>query len=491
MRSAVPDNHKWSLNFPYWAFLVGLCLSLLITPEAARAQSASQTFSKTCPEDVRALPASRLWPEYCALSERPAAFDGGSGPLAPLSGVWHVELRGLDASDLKVDPALTLILLRTSGRSIRNDKVQMATPVWTYGMIETAPGKPPRFKHFDGTKQAELIDRGLQVNAGSLGAGGETLTIQLKPDANAGVSASWVMKDRSGKADLTKRPPRIKTAFFYATSSKTDHVDTVPFGTRPGNIVKTAPLTCGFGNMRGNCPTFWIDLIGENLIGRHPFWLDPASRLEIETKWICKDETTVSDWHTCLHFGGNVGVRIKGYIHNNARSGEHTLWVYGQPVRFKFTVEVEDPGPVTIKTSPLVFIGQSPAQSISTKPLTFVGLSRSMDIETKPLVFVGQSPSHEITTEPLTFVGMSPSAAINTAPLMFVGLSRSHEIKTDALTFVGLSPAQRINSLPLVFHGQSPATKITTKPLTFQGQSPALRITTKPLAFVGAGKAQP
>lgn len=477
MRDIAPVSNMRPPGRADRAGFVWLCLwaafFTLAAASAALTQSTSvpPVFSTACPEDVRTLPAARLWPEYCGRGEKPAAHDGGGGPLADLSGAWHVELRGLNDGDLTVAPTLTVVLLHTDGRRLKGEELVLEPPVWTYGVILNDPDDGPYFRYMDGESQAVAQRDGVEINAGALGRQNEKLRLTLSRQPGGAFSAAWTLGDRSGAAVLQKLLPVLTSAVFRSNSKGNDLVDTPPVGTRPGKILKQPPLTCGAGNARGNCPTFFVDLYGDNLIGRHPLWLDPASRLELEPKWICKDGTTVSDWNTCLHFGGNVGLRVKVYIHNHATSGEHVLWVYGQPVRLAFTIDGE--GPLTIRTAPLVFVGQSPARTISTETLTFVGRSPPVTVTTDTLIFVGQSRAHQITTDTLSFAGQSPSKAITTETLVFQGQSASHQISTDALTFVGHSPQLNISTQQLSFQGQSPAQQINSKPLTFVGKKDA------------------
>jgi len=177
------------------------------------------------------------------------------------------------------------------------------------------------------------------------------LKVRASEDTNVLVG-QWTYENESGMTRWYRRPPpKInKLSIYKASILDGKYVsDNWLFGQRAGRVEREHPVDCGYGDMRGNCQSFWITLLGDNFAGVHTInWMDPAQETHMELNradWVCKNgnyHTTSASPFGCGHdktIGDQTaGIRIKMILRAGIEPGERILMVGGQKIPINLTI---------------------------------------------------------------------------------------------------------------------------------------------------------
>lgn len=109
-------------------------------------------------------------------------------------------------------------------------------------------------------------------------------------------------------------------------------------------VTVTGPYSDASWYMRGNRPTVYLNLYGENMWGLHYFWLPRESDIEISgLNYICQMQNGEgyplhSNYHVCMSQGGVLGVQLPLILWPNAKPGPHTLYFNDQEIVFNLNL---------------------------------------------------------------------------------------------------------------------------------------------------------
>lgn len=289
--------------------------------------------NSACPEDAQWMGAAQVYPDYCGRDRPPPIHFERHW----LDGVWDVYTPGDQPVDQmkiyvhmkggilhRVDPnapSPASAVVRYRGNAeynqggyaiILNEKED--------GSLETAFGQ---FGYCSCVSVHWRMRRTGDPNI---------LRGEWEFDGRKGAS-TW---RRSASGTGTVRSVVISSAVHDAEGDLVD--DRFEYGARRGRIERTHPVSCGYGDMRGNCDKVWVSVIGDRFYGAHDVWLDPASHFELySAHWICTNlGGQNSAWRYCDGAGepgaGVAGVQAQLILWPGMKPGPINLWVDGQPI---------------------------------------------------------------------------------------------------------------------------------------------------------------
>ena len=215
------------------------------------------------------------------------------------------------------------------------------TPVWTLGGITN------KAQIVHGVKKLEVEPSLVTVNYFPYVHNQDELVRNLGTDSPDGTWTSrYNGKDIRGQSVWRRAVPRITRAVFHFNAGTRMAPDKRESATAPNEL--KAEVRLGYdpwdwgpsNNMRGNRPTFRVDIYGENLWGVHYPWIDPRTRLELDDNYyICGNGERNAGWTACLgKAGGVVGISYGVNIWNGVKPGTKMLFLDGVPVTFELVV---------------------------------------------------------------------------------------------------------------------------------------------------------
>jgi hypothetical protein len=262
---------------------------------------------------------------------RPNPRDPAVDPNLPLEGNWMIRWEG----DSGETPGYAVLSKGGSWTCVDNPDVgcwyrffREADAEWRLGFWADDGGNSASVE-MTGPGQFTAL-----YGYGHLGYSGGASMVSGGLDALSGM---WKQGDRSG------------TEVWERVVSRVDRV-AWPDGPGQEADVGGPPVTVrsvysDAGNaMRGNRPSFVLNLLGENLWGRHDYWMPRAEGLEIKgLSYLCKpaeDGYVVhGDFWVCLRQGGVIGVQLSFNVWSEARPGPQVL--YFDDAEIVFNLELE------------------------------------------------------------------------------------------------------------------------------------------------------
>lgn len=288
-----------------------------------------------CPPIMAGMGPSQRWPHACGTGRPPYPYQ------RRLDGMWTITARG----NPKV-AALTIAVSREShGLGYRDPE----GPLLAAGVLRY-PGSS-NYRNFD-LSISRSDDGTIRIRFGQFEyCNCVPVEYTARPTSNPDVMAGeWIYKDQRGPAVWRRGPSAriqsVEMGMAIRTDQGTYVSDRFGFGERPGRVERTHRVTCGYGQMRGNCDGFWIAIRGENFAGAQDLWIDPASHMEInKAGWLCANGR-MKDWgagwrgcgSTKRPGDGVVGLSVKLLFWDGIAPGKRTLWVNGQPIPFEMVI---------------------------------------------------------------------------------------------------------------------------------------------------------
>lgn len=152
----------------------------------------------------------------------------------------------------------------------------------------------------------------------------------------------WEYEDQRGPTQWRRRDaPRVRAVSISDAVLDDDGqlaTDFYAVEDRAGTLHRPDAVTCGYGQMRGNCPSIDITVLGENFAGPHQVWIDPATFMEIGTVgWVCRNgDFHKGGWFDCGYdqepTDRVAGIRMQVRLRDGMKSGPVNLWVNGRPL---------------------------------------------------------------------------------------------------------------------------------------------------------------
>jgi hypothetical protein len=279
---------------------------------------------------------SSKWPESCGTGKPPFEIDPRYVSKTLYEGHWDVVFK--DSPELA--DAYVVINDGQSGLHTRDAEAGLFSSGMMRHNNTTVKGH--------GSVPTIGSDGSLHDTFGNWGACScSPFRTEVRPSGNPDILVGhWTLSGEKGVTIWRRRPSmKIESVVVHrgVKNEAGDYVDDqVQYGERPVRIERDHKLTCGYGNMRGNCPTVTLSIRGQNFAGAHDLWLDPASYMEMIPRWECSDGRSWGEWNHCTMeppFGhGNTGIRVQLIMWDGIKPGPRTLWVDGQPVPFELSI---------------------------------------------------------------------------------------------------------------------------------------------------------
>lgn len=320
--------------------------------------AARPDFSHTrCPEDAQWIDLAQLFPEQCGLDRPPPSY----GAEHRLDGVWEVFSPGDQPYDhLKIYVHMKEGILH---RVDPNQPSPAVAVVRYKGFDQYAPGGGAIILH-------ENEDGSIETALGQFGyCSCVSVHWRMRPTGDPNVMrGEWEYDGAKGAA--VWRRHSIVAKIRSVTISSAVHgadgdlvADSFAYGSRRGRLERNHPISCGYGELRGNCDRVWVTIFGDSFFGAHDIWLDPAYHMELDrAQWLCTNgEAQGSVWRYCDGPGqpgvGVAGIQLVLNLRSGMKPGPINLWVDGQPIPIEVVLagypeeEEERPALVSLKAT--------------------------------------------------------------------------------------------------------------------------------------------
>jgi len=305
----------------------------------AEVAAVADSSSENSPDGADTDTGCPSWDELgtCGQTMPPVSMQPG-----PLDGFWDVSAPG--APHL----AALVVILNTKFGPFHRGNPNIPSPaqaMWRLEGWERMDGNPFAVAY------SELDGGGFSVSMGAFeNCNCVSITFRVYPTGNPDVlRGEWQYEDQTGptqwrRRNTTSRVHAINisnavqdengewTADFYATQD------------RAGKLHRADGVTCGYGQMRGNCERVYVTFLGDNFAGPHQVWIDPSTYMEIgEVGWVCRNgEYFAGGWSGCGYDEEPVdrvaGIRVQIVMWDGMKSGPVNLWVDGRPLPIELEI---------------------------------------------------------------------------------------------------------------------------------------------------------
>lgn len=262
---------------------------------------------------------------------RPNIRDPAIDPNLPLEGNWMIEWQG------DSDESLGYAVLSKGGAWKCVDDPEGGC--WYRFTRDPAAEWHLGFWAEDGGNSASVEMTGPGQFTAEYGYGhlGYSDGVSIVSGGLDGITGKWKQGDRSGSEVWRRVVPRVDTVIWPG-----DIGAEATLADPPVTVIST--YSDAGNEMRGNRPSFVIDLMGENLWGRHDYWMPRAQGLEIgDISYICAPAedgyANHGDFSVCMRQGGVIGVELEFVVWGHARPGLQTLYFNDQEIPFNLVLE--------------------------------------------------------------------------------------------------------------------------------------------------------